>query len=214
MSENIAKLVIAYKFSRLKVADLLASGRTVLTDMGVNVERFSTPPVPLPVLKQDLDILTVSSDAALDGSKKAILQRNKDRHAVEQDLALLGAYALKVSNGDAAVLASSGFVGAAPRVRATPQPLAQPTVRSVEQGNSGTLLVTVTKVAKAGSYDVRYAALVNGIPGDWRTVTVTAIRTPVSISGLTPGTTYAFQARAVGKLGQTDWSDSATRMCI
>jgi hypothetical protein len=198
----------------MKVGDLLSSGRTVLTNMGGSVEKFSTPPVPLPVLKQDLDNLTVSSDAALDGSKKAILQRNKDRHEVEQDLVLLGAYALKVANGDAAVLASSGFVGSPARVRSTPQPLAQPTVLFIEQGNSGTLLVSVTSVGNAGSYDVRYSALANGIPGNWTTVTTTVVRTPVSISGLTPGTTYAFQARALGRLGHTDWSDSATRMCI
>ena len=34
------------------------------------------------------------------------------------------------------------------------------------------------------------------------------------INGLTPGTMYAIQVRAYGKLGYTDWSDSATRMCI
>ena len=34
-----------------------------------------------------------------------------------------------------------------------------------------------------------------------------------SVTGLTPGTIYAFQVRAMGRLGYTDWSDSATRMC-
>ena len=27
------------------------------------------------------------------------------------------------------------------------------------------------------------------------------------------GTSYAFQVRALGRLGFTDWSDSATKMC-
>ncbi|PYV35021.1 MAG: hypothetical protein DMG22_03825 [Acidobacteria bacterium] len=39
-------------------------------------------------------------------------------------------------------------------------------------------------------------------------------KTAASISGLTPGTTYAIQVRAYGQLGFTEWSDSATRMCI
>ena len=30
--------------------------------------------------------------------------------------------------------------------------------------------------------------------------------------GLTPGTIYAFQIRALGRLGLTDWSDSVTKM--
>ena len=36
----------------------------------------------------------------------------------------------------------------------------------------------------------------------------------VTINGLTPGTTYLFQVRALGRSGYTDWSDSATRMSI
>ena len=37
----------------------------------------------------------------------------------------------------------------------------------------------------------------------------------VSLSGfLTAGATYAFQVRALGKLGYTAWSDSANRMSM
>jgi len=36
----------------------------------------------------------------------------------------------------------------------------------------------------------------------------------LTVRNLKPGTIYAFQARALGKLGYTDWSDSATRMAI
>jgi hypothetical protein len=32
------------------------------------------------------------------------------------------------------------------------------------------------------------------------------IKHPVTISGLTPGTSYVFQARAVTKAGFTDWA--------
>jgi len=34
-----------------------------------------------------------------------------------------------------------------------------------------------------------------------------------TISNLTPGATYAFQVRALGRLGYTDWSDSMTFIC-
>ena len=34
------------------------------------------------------------------------------------------------------------------------------------------------------------------------------------VEGLMPGTTYAFQVRALGRLGYTDWSDSTTRMPV
>src|SRR5690242_5401518 len=103
----IQKLVIAFTFTRLKVLDLLAKGRAVLTNMGLNVEKYPTPPVTMAVLKQDLDNLQASYDAALDGSRKAILQRDKDRIVVEQDLSLLGAYAVRAANNDPAILALS-----------------------------------------------------------------------------------------------------------
>jgi len=34
----------------------------------------------------------------------------------------------------------------------------------------------------------------------------------VLVNGLTPGTTYVFQVRALGRLGYTDWSGTVTRM--
>ena len=208
------KLLISHKFGRAKVADLMTRGQTVFTDMSAAVLLYPSPPVPLPVLKQDIDNLTVSAAAAANGSKKDIAQRNKDRHALEEDLTLLGAYAVKVANGDAAILTLSGFVAAPPRAQSAPQRLTQPFVDSIDQGNSGELVIAVTPVAKAHSYDVRYSALVNGTPAAWITVTVTVAKKPITINGLTPGTTYAFQVRALGGAGYTDWSDSATRMSI
>jgi hypothetical protein len=211
---KIPKLTISHKFGGAKVEDLLGRALTVYTNMGTAAATFTAPPVPLPTLKQDLDSLTVSAAAAKEGGKKDILQRDKDRHVLEQDLLLLGAYAIKVANGDPAILAASGFMAAPPRQRRAPQQLSQPSVVSIDQGNSGQLLVEVSPIADAYSYEVRSSPLVNGIPGSWTTVSMTIAKTPVSISGLTPGTIYAFQVRALGKLGFTDWSDSATRMCI
>ena len=72
----------------------------------------------------------------------------------------------------------------------------------------------MTPVSGAHSYDVRFAALTNGTPGSWITQTVTQARKAVTFNGLTPGTTYSFQVRALGKAGYTDWSDSANRMSI
>ena len=35
-----------------------------------------------------------------------------------------------------------------------------------------------------------------------------------TVDNLTPGTTYQFQARALGVLGFSDWSSPVNRMCI
>jgi len=61
---------------------------------------------------------------------------------------------------------------------------------------------------------LRFAVLTGGTPGQWTEQTITNVRGPVSITGLTPGTTYAFQVRALGAKGYTAWSDSTTRMVI
>jgi hypothetical protein len=147
-------------------------------------------------------------------ARRTSLSANKDRHTFEQDLRLLGAYVVKIANGDAAIITASGFTPAPPRVHTAPQPLAQPSTPSVTQGNSGQALVQLTPIAKAKSYEIQGAPMANGVPGTWTTTTVTAARRPVSITGFTPGTTYAFRVRALGALGYTDYSDFATRMMI
>jgi hypothetical protein len=59
---------------------------------------------------------------------------------------------------------------------------------------------------------MRYAAMANGNPGPWTTETMTTVKKGMLIGNLTPGTVYAFQVRALGPLGSTDWSDSVTMM--
>ena len=210
-----AKLLISLRFSDTKVPDLISRGHTVYTSIGAAPGLFTSPPVPLTTLKQDLDDLTTFAAAALDGGKKDKAQRDKARKALELNLSLLAAYVLKVADDDPTIVTASGFVPAPAPKHSAPQPVAQPTVASVDQGHSGQLLISVTPVPKAHGYDVRHAPLANGVPAaNWTTVTVTTAKTPIPIDGLTPGTIYAFQVRALGKLGYTDWSDSATRMVI
>jgi len=213
-NSNVTKLRISLNFSNLKVQDLIPWGCTVFTSISAAPDLFTSPPVPLSTLKQDLDNLTASVAAALDGGRKDIARRNTDRLRLEHDLSFLAAYALKQADGDPAVVTAAGFVPAPPRTHSAPQPLAQPTVASIEQGYSGQLLVSVTPV-KAHCYYLSYAPFISGVPtGDWTTLTVTAARHPILITGLTPGTIYGFRVRALGRLGHTDWSDFATRMVI
>ena len=46
-----------------------------------------------------------------------------------------------------------------------------------------------------------------GTLGAWTTTGLPGSK-KATISNLTPATTYAFQIRALGQLGYTDWSDS------
>jgi Fibronectin type III domain len=65
------------------------------------------------------------------------------------------------------------------------------------------------------SYTLRYAAIgADGKTAPWTELPPFSNTRSVSVNGLTPGTTYAFQVRALGRLGYTDWSDSFTRMSV
>ena len=63
-------------------------------------------------------------------------------------------------------------------------------------------------ITKALSFDMRYGVEVNGAPpATWTTVTIPGSK-KWTITNLTPGANYAFQIRALGRLGYTDWSAS------
>ena len=104
---------------------------------------------------------------------------------------------------------------AASTTRVPPAPLPLPVIRSVDHGAiSGEIVVQVEAIPKAVHYEIRYGAQVNGAaPGSWTSKVVTKVRPPVRFQGLAPGSVYAFQVRALGKVGSRDWTDSATCMC-
>jgi hypothetical protein len=75
-------------------------------------------------------------------------------------------------------------------------------------------VVKVKGLPNAIGYDLRYGVVVNGStpPATWTTLALPGSK-KVTVSNLTPGATYAFQVRAFGRLGHTDWCDSMTFIC-
>jgi hypothetical protein len=51
-------------------------------------------------------------------------------------------------------------------------------------------------------------------PGPWTSIPIPKVNVKTTISGLTPGVTYAFQTQSLGSVGLSDWSDSTTIMCV
>ena len=194
--------------------DIVVRGTAIQTGLTGN-SKFPNPPVDLAALKTDIDTLSALMAEALDGSKKVIAQKNKQREAVIKKLRLLGRYVEVTSDGDMTTLTTSGFQ-AASTAKAPPAPLPLPVIRSVEPGAvSGEIVVQVQRVKGAKSYEIRYGAVANGAPpSSWTSKAIPGVKPPAGISGLTPGTLYAFQVRALGKLGWTDWTDSTTCMGV
>ena len=71
------------------------------------------------------------------------------------------------------------------------------------------------KYPGAGSYEVRWALVVpGGTPSSWTSKVFKSVKPAMVITGLTPGTTYVFQARAVTKIGHSGWSEPVTRIAV
>ena len=114
---------------------------------------------------------------------------------------------------DLSVLLSSGFQAAVTtRVRL---PLANPSILNIRFGNSTELVLKVTPIAHARCYEVRFAAVgAENAPGPRQTAGMFTNSRSMTIDGLTPGTTYMFQVRAIGgSTRYSDWSNPVSRMC-
>jgi hypothetical protein len=200
-------------YDRASDADLTSRATAVLTGLTGN-SHFVNPPVDLASLKANIDSFSFLVSESLDGSKKVIAEKNKQRIVLIKQLRLLGRYVDVTCNEDMALFKSSGFEPAS-NSRSAPRPLPTPLIRKVKHASvSGQLLVHVRSAGRAKAYDLRYAPVsISAPPANWTTEPMPDVKSAFAVNGLTPGTTYAFQVRARGPLGYTDWSDSVTFMC-
>ena len=198
-------------FAGVSDADVLSRGTNVQTCMTGNAN-FPAPPVDLATFKAALETFSALIAQALDGSKKVIAEKNKQRVVVVKMLRLLGRYVEFSCKDDMAIFETSGFQAAA-ATKTTVPPLTEK-IRKVEHGaNSGEITVWLKAVPKASSYELRYAVANSGPQMTWTTMPLSAVKAPILLKGLTPATTYLFQARALVKDTYTDWSDPISFIC-
>ena len=213
-AKKVVKIKPLEGYTAMSDPDVVHRGTAVQTGLTGNLN-FQNLPVDLAALKTNIDSFSALIAEALDGSKKVIAQKNKQREAVIKMLMVLGRFVEVHSDNDMAIFTSSGFVPASTtKVPSAPLPL--PVVRSVYQGAiSGEIVVQIEAILRALHYEIRFGAQVSGaVPSSWTSKVVTKVKPPVGFQGLTPGTVYAFQVRALGTVGYTDWTDSATCMCV
>jgi hypothetical protein len=176
---------------------------------------FVNPPIALDLFKSAIDDYASKIAAARDGGRQAFIDRDQQRVTVIKMMRQLGHWVEANCKDDASILQSSGFQ-AVSNTRVPAQPLSTPVIQKVENGQlSGHLSVRVKPIPRALAYWLRYAhAVTDGSLGSWTELPPFTNSRPFLVTGLTPGTVYAFQVRALGKSGYTEWTDSATRMSI
>jgi hypothetical protein len=179
-----------------------------------NNSAYTNPPVALTDFKSAIDSFSVLVTDALDGGKKVISAKKKQREVVVKMVTLLGHYVEAACNDDVATFDTSGFT-AVSTVRTPAQPLSGASISWVDRGaNSGQVLVRIAPITGAVSYELHHGLVGNGgaPPAIWTTLALAGTKT-VTLDNMTPGANYAFQVRGLGRLGYSDWSNSVTFIC-
>jgi hypothetical protein len=211
---NVKRIRPSMAFTRTSGTELITTATNVSDGVPAHPEDFPKPPVDGPTLKTQISTYAAALTAAADGGKKAKAEKKKQEETLIEMLRELAHYVEANCKRDMATFLSSGFQ-AVPIGPFPAQSLAQPSFTSIDHGASGELIVSMTPVKNAKTYEVQWAAAVPGaVPaaGAWSKITLPNAK-PAPVGNLTPGTSYIFQVRAFGNLGYTEWSDPITRMC-
>ena len=211
--EKVKPVKASLGFKQVSANDVMARGNAVLAGIYADKDDYPNPPVDQATLKSQLDSLSAAISAALDGGKKAIAEREHLKGVVLKSLRQLGHYVEENCKDNMNTFLKSGFQA----VTGTRTPItpASDWFRKIVAGdNSGQMKVSRMAQLGALAYLLRYTTVAaGGTPGTWTEIPVGKIKPATVISGLTPGATYAFQARAQTNSGYTDWSESVTRIC-
>ena len=203
-------------FRRMSAEDVATTSDTIQSKFNNNPSVTGGAPLPvdLPTVKAATDLLRTKIAAAADGGKTAVAEKNHQKEVVVKLLIQLAHYAEANCKDDMTTFLSFGFTAAASTKNTTPP--ASESIRKVEPGpNSGEMLIALMKYPGAVSYVLQWAVLgAGGVPGPWASKPVATLKQPTLVTGLTPGSTYLFQARALTKTGYTDFGESITRIAV
>lgn len=145
--------------------------------------------------------------AARTAAATAMSTKEAARTALEGLLTQRGEYVGLLSAGDEAKIESAGFA-----VRGGPAPVgalpAPGNLSSTTGDNEGEIDLAWNAVRGAASYQLE--GRINTEAGAWQPLkTTTSSR--CTVTGLIPGTVYAFRVRAIGAAGEGAWSDQNVR---
>ncbi len=201
-------------FRRMGPEVVVSASEAIQAHFNNNPDATVPLPVDMATVKSATDLLLAKIAASADGGKTAVAEKNQQKEVVVGLLEQLAHYAEANCKGDMTRFLSFGFKPKASTKHKTAT--VSEAIRKIEPGNnSGEFKVSLMSFPGAGSYEVQWAPAVNeGVPGSWTGKVFTSLKPPVLITGLNPGTTYIFRARAVRNAGHSDWSESVTRIAV
>jgi len=203
----IAKVAISFLSDDTDAELIVDSGR-ILAAMTGNANYPTPNPTLAAVGAARTDFITAVNN--MDGGQAATSARDAARVKLAGMLRDLSLYVQSACQGDLTILLGSGFTAQKQRQPAGPLP-APSNLRLRRPELSGQLKGRCDPVANASSYQWRIATSTD--PANWTTKDPTTSASNL-FDGLTPGTIYVVQARAIGSAGPSDWSDPAVLMCV
>ena len=170
---------------------------------------YPAPPVTMASLQTAAADFTAKIAAAKAGGPADTAAKNNARKSLLGLLRQLASYVQINCHNDIAILLSSGFQ--AQSTNRAQAPLEQPQDLIIKNGRSGQLVASITPVKNKSTYEGR----IKGPVGDWLPSSFTRDSRRITFEGLTPGTLYTVQLRALGgSTGQSDWSDPSSHMAM
>ena len=167
---------------------------------------FPTPTIPLATVAALQTTFRNALAAAANGGTQLTAAKNGARQALSDAQDANALYVQTIARYDLAMLLSSGYQAASTNRAQTQLPA--PTIMALENEMSTQLVVRLSPIANAYCYEVQTK---NG--GGWTPAGVFTAARKIILTGLTPGTTYNVQARAIGGLtGYSDWSDPSSHI--
>jgi hypothetical protein len=214
-----AKLIIS--FDALGEADFLAQAEGIAAALTGNAAFPEPWPSPLPgltPLKTDIAAYEAAYLAAKAGDKAKIALREAARQTVNTDLKRLAPYLEMVANGDAAMLASSGYALRKTPVKtasSNPQTLPPPEDFQVSRGVlSGTIVIHASKLEGAGSYTVQSTSGDPTVEDNWEENGTYLRCSKIEIGGFTPGKVVSVRIRGIGTHSPGAWTPAASLMVV
>ncbi len=202
------QLRVSLSFARIPDTELDNFAQSIIDAMTGNTA-YPAPPVTLANLQAAKDDFTAKIATAQSGGPPDTAAKNNSRQTLLGLLRQEASYVQINCNNDMAVLLSSGFQAMSTNRAQTP--LDQPQSLVIKNGASGQLVASVDPVKNTSMYEGR----IKGTTGDWLPSIFTGDSQHITFEGLTPGTTYTIQVRALGgSTGQSDWSDPSSHMAM
>jgi hypothetical protein len=195
---------VALGLRHLKNEDKIMFAYTVLTSMEQHPDIFPDPPVPFQMFRQQVTATQEAQQKCLSRSMAATTIRNKHMEIMLKSLKLLASYVKVVSHEKELIIQKAGMhIWKSPYPRFTE--ISAPRIKDLRDTTLfGEVKVRYTRIQNAAIYQVQYC-LGDALNDNWQDGKKAPALSCI-VKNLPSGQVAWFRVRAIGSVGDSDWS--------